>query len=63
MNGDEILKPGRYTVTATLRHTVVVEAGEEMTAIEAVDEAVEHAGHDIIDWELTGRIGGRDESR
>ena len=47
------LEPGKYTVTATIRQTVFVEPGEAMTEIEAVAEALEHPGHELVDWEVT----------
>ena len=49
------LKPGRYTVTATVRNTVVVEQDEIVTELEAAGQVVEHPGSEIVDYEVGKR--------
>lgn len=49
---DEYLKPGRYVVRVTLRNIVTIEAGEEKTEMDLVDEVANHAGSELSDWEI-----------
>jgi hypothetical protein len=49
---DKLLKPGKYIVTATIQQTVTVEKGVPMTEMDAVDEALEHSGSKLVDWNV-----------
>ena len=49
----EILPPGEYSFTATFRGSICIEEGEELSLIDALDEAMK--GSEMSDWEVTGK--------